>query len=322
MTRPIPEDFIAVTPKIIAEIEEHIYRTGKTALKILWGNLHKCPEDMNAIAIQNIANRRAVKKSHYEAAIALWRATPSLPEYVEVNADQAFTKRSDGRMDITEDMLEKIRQEKQRTGKGISTLLKGKRGEKPAGMHSGHINNMSRHKTMKRAYYEYAVKLYEATPDKPAPKEKKDKPAMIEMAGQRRDELKARIKQSGMSLSELWEVIKPDAPEGITYTYLISLMNTQNKRTRKDFYEYVEKRTQNLKVVRVLIDDTIREQLIELRDISGVNETQLLRDAQNAPQELSASLINSWIKRKGLKAHKDLLDWTVKEWERLLADVS
>lgn len=83
------------------------------------------------------------------------------------------------RVEVTQEDIEEIIRQRERTGVGFSALLRGPRGAKPDGLQSTTIRNWlkGRSKTAIKGYTDWVIARYQALPDKPKATRKKGKPA-------------------------------------------------------------------------------------------------------------------------------------------------
>lgn len=147
-------EYIGITPEILKTLHRHRRRTGLSFQRLLQGK-DDLPDQLTAEKIHNwlSGRNRNARKDHLEYVIRQWE---QLPERIE-------------RVQITQDILCKLRSEKERTGTGPAGLLFNTARERPQGLSSSMINTWFSRSviTARKDHLDYVLDKWENLPDPP-----------------------------------------------------------------------------------------------------------------------------------------------------------
>jgi|GEM_PF-5621861 len=259
-------------------------------------------------------------------------------DYLEY-ISQAWDKYPDNyvaeRVPITDDIIQKIRAEIQRTRVGVSILLKESKGNAPEGLNATIVNNwlqnpQSRIKTGRKDYLDYLLDVWKAYPDIETSYEKvigKDAKEVSITSGIV-SVLKAHMRRTGISATMLLKN-HSNIPEGLTTAEIISWLDKHGgvKVTQKRYLDFVlqcweaEPDTRKGRAKNPLRVPLTKETAQKLKDEAvrtGIPQTRLLRIfAKNCPKGLNAHLISQWTNRYVKTANADMLEYVLHCWGQL-----
>lgn len=309
--------YVPITPEIAADLSAERERTG-VGPAALYREAETTPEGLGPQTVSQWMNgaQKTARRDHLDWALACWRSLPDLTQPDPAALGLSGYEMHKGRIVLTDEIRDRLRALQQRSGKGPEALLswakrcgldvpKGLAASQPAQWMSGAIG------AMKPDHLVFIIEAWErACTGEPSPR------------GGLRDEdleLLCRHREDGFLPGAAFEGAQ-DVPEGLTVYVVANWLTGQARTVRSDHLEWVKARCAALAespTRRIKITEETRATLDAERRRTGVGPAELLRNADGAPEGLSAGMISTWSNRNVRTARKDHVDYVVARWSAL-----
>lgn len=147
------DESVEVTSKVLEDLHAHRKRTGVSSKALIKGK-NDVPKGLNPDRIENLLRGRFKKFSRQHLEYIFW-CWETLPEKIQ-------------RIQITQDILKTLKNERERTGIASMALLWGTQKERPEGLSSTLINSWmeDRTKSARQDHIEYVLTKWKKLPDK------------------------------------------------------------------------------------------------------------------------------------------------------------
>ncbi|WP_217998773.1 hypothetical protein, partial [Novosphingobium naphthalenivorans] len=134
-----------------------------------------------------------------------------------------------------------------------------------------------------------------------------------------REKLQSEIIRTGIRPARLLGASCTDKPKGLSADAVIRWMRGVGPPIAEAYLGYVLDRYAKLPDVispRAPISDIFRQKLHAERNRTGLSSAKLLSRASDAPDGLTANIINSWLTRRAKTAFKAHMDWVIRAYSR------
>lgn len=247
------------------------------------------------------------------------------------------------RVEITQDILDEIERQIERTGKGAAAILRTRRAKNPKKLYAQTISNWrsGRIKTANKSHLDYMLEAWAEEPDyeaPPAPVNRREVKPVIDFYNSQEGQaslrdLKAQIRRTKISPFHLFK-IKGDAfPKTLTFSKVQNWLSGVNKTAEWSHFEIIlnayvglddwhptsDVRRPHLTSQRVAVTSALCDQIKEHINRTG-RSIPLLLKAQ-APNTVPAGLnyvrVQRWLSGATKTAHPEHIDYIVSCYERL-----
>lgn len=290
--------YIALSPKMRAGLVAHKQRTGVGPHK-LHTLLKDCPPDLKPGAIWNwlIGNTKQVRLKHYELVLRFWKRLPSI---VELSAE----------------MVEALKAEKDRTG--VSPYeLHGMLAACPPDLKRGTIVRWmsGKRKQVPLDYYKLVLITWKRLPSDP--KNKGYVPLSVDMVA----ELQAERERTGIGPYRLHALLE-DCPPDLKQKAIAHWLKGSRKKVRLKHYELVLNTWKRLPPEAdeyVTLSPEIIAELLLHKKRSGASIRTLLTDSGPLPHGLTTRGLEKWFykKRRPKRVPREHYEFVLRSLKRL-----
>ena len=300
--RGLPDDpYIFYTPEIGAAMKAEQHRTNVGVCRIL-SKSDDVPEGLTAEKIQHFCDGRQKKlrRLYFDYIMKKWSEFPDAESEV---------------IPLTPEIIDILRQQAARTGKGPQAILAGAR-DRPEGLNAssaaGWLKGLS--KTVRKVHLEYILKRYEMFESNNSEK--------VPITEDIRLEMRRQIERTGIGPTALLRRAK-DKPKGLNAHRIGYWIAGISKTARKDQLDYILNRWKNDPQFfrqasgRIKLTSEIIEKIEDYWRRTGISIQRLVEFSSDAPPDLNARLVRAWLYREITSARKDHVDYVLKVLESL-----
>tara|TARA_R110002096_G_scaffold426829_1_gene637056 strand:- start:690 stop:1388 length:699 start_codon:yes stop_codon:yes gene_type:complete len=212
---------VELTPEIIEDLKFHRNRTGIGAAQLLQVKDAEKPAHLTLPALNSWFTGRVktAARGHLEYIQEKWKNLPDNPEGI--------------RVEITPEILEKLRFYRNITNVGEGAILRGKRVEKPKGLNAAIVRLwlVGEIKTAKQEHLDYALELWKAryTANE----------IRVEITDAIVEKLRCHHKRTGVGAIRLLQGAQEKVPDKLTATIIQRLLSHRNKMGQQNHIDYV-----------------------------------------------------------------------------------
>lgn len=311
---PSEEDaYTPITPELISEIKGYIFRTGVPVWRLL-ERRNDVPQGLTTAQIRVWLNQPRQKRIKTEYFNYVWNIYASLPD--------------SSRVQLTNEVLDKLRTYQASTGVDAVALLNGRHHKLPEGLHSGIIQRWLRGeaKSAEKDHLDYVLALWKnSTPVEGM---------YVRSSSEMRDIIHRHIDRTDIGVCAIISGRLPDKPKGINRQVISKFLKIKDAKIRKDYLAFVLKRweetpdhpvepenrpkktyvTSSKGYTEITRKDL--ERLRKYRDM-GFVFTDLLRITKNVPDGLTSPIVSSWINGSTINAQPRCVAFVLEAYEKL-----
>lgn len=293
---------VPITPEILKALENDRKRTGVGSVQLL-KDAKNVPLYLTPKHIESWLSGRVktAPKEHLDYVLEQWSHLPQW-EFLSV----------------THEHVQEMKAQFKRSKVGPMALLKNIP-DKPDGLEyytiEAWLNGRSR--TARKDHLNFVMASWSALPA--AYSVKHVASGYAEITAAQRERLLALKDKTGLAPNALMRGAK-DAPPGLHSNKIKAWMTGSIKTARPEDLDYVFKRWEALPSKEkdyIFIGEEELDALRGQRDRTGFGSTKLLKQSDDVPQGLRASLVESWLTGRTVRAKREYLEFVLSAYKKL-----